>query len=158
MSKIVPNIWFIDKAEEAVKFYVSLLPDSEIGEVQRYNAEAAKVSGQPEGSVMYITFKLAGQDYAALQGGEQDFLGKGAGRISLLVNCEDQAEIDRLWAALSDGGEEWPCGWLLDKYGVTWQIVPKNLDDLLAKSPAAWKAMLDMKKLDIAKLEAVGNQ
>ena|SRR5581483_10909260 len=152
-QKIVPCIWFIEKAEEAVKLYTSLIPNSKMGKILRYGTDAAKASGQKEGDVLTISFTLGGMEYLALNGGPADFLGTGAGRISLIVNCEDQAEIDKLWDTLKEGGMESQCGWLTDKYGITWQIVPKNLDEMLAKSPKAWQAMLEMKKIEIKPIE-----
>ncbi len=151
MQKITPFIWFDDKAEEAVELYTSLIANSSVGTKQKYNAEAAKAAGQPEGSIMTVAFRLAGQDFTAINGGKADFIGNGAGRVSFMVYCEDQAEIDKLWDALTEGGMEFPCGWLTDKYGITWQIVPKKLGELLAKG--AWQAMLKMKKINIAELE-----
>jgi len=151
VQKITPFIWFDDKAEEAVKLYTSLIANSSIGKIEKYNAQAAKASGQSEGSVMTVSFTLAGQDFTAINGGKADFVGNGAGRVSFVVSCQDQAEIDKLWDTLTEGGMELPCGWLTDKYGVTWQIVPQNLNQLLSKG--AWPALLKMKKINIADLQ-----
>jgi len=163
MSKIDSCIWFDKDAEEAVKLYASLFPNSKIKETTRYDAASAKVSGMPEGSVLTVSFELEGQGFLALNGGPADFVGNGAGRISLVINCETQEEVDKYWDALSKGGKEIQCGWLTDKYGVTWQIVPTILGKLLsdpdkAKASRVMKAMLAMVKLDIAGLQKAYNQ
>lgn len=155
MQKIITHLWYDDQAEEAAEFYTSLLEDSRIVSIARYPESAVEVSGKPAGSVMTVLFELAGQQYIALNGGS-DFKFNEA--ISLLVNCDTQAEIDKLWSALTEEGEEGPCGWLKDKYGLSWQITPTKLNNMLqGEDPEAdnrvMTAMLDMKKIDIATLE-----
>jgi predicted 3-demethylubiquinone-9 3-methyltransferase (glyoxalase superfamily) len=153
MSKIAPCLWFDGEAEEAAKFYVSLLPDSRIDHVQR------NVTDSPAGKagrVLVVKFTLAGQSFLALNGGTRF---EYTHAISFLVDCVDQAEVDRLWDALSDDGSVERCGWLKDRYGVSWQIVPSVLPRLLgdpdpAKAQRVMQAMLGMVKLDIAGLEA----
>jgi predicted 3-demethylubiquinone-9 3-methyltransferase (glyoxalase superfamily) len=150
MHKITPFLWFDDQAEEAVNFYTSVFKNSKIGEVRRFGDD---VPG-PKGKVLTMTFELDGQEFMALNGGPQF---KFTEAISLFVNCETQEEIDRLWYTLSEGGEESMCGWLKDKYGLSWQIVPTILDKLMsdpnpAKANAATQAMLKMQKLDIQAL------
>jgi predicted 3-demethylubiquinone-9 3-methyltransferase (glyoxalase superfamily) len=155
-QKITTFLWFDDKAEEAVNFYVSLFPNSKIGAISRYSDEAAKASGRSKGTVMTIAFELNGQNFMALNGGP---LFKFTEAISFLVNCETQEEVDRLWDKLSDGGEKSRCGWLKDRWGLSWQIVPTALGKLMgdpAKASRVMKAMLQMDKLDIAGLEAAG--
>lgn len=152
MSKIAPCLWFDGEAEEAANFYVSLLPDSRIDHVQRNVVDSP--SGKA-GSVLVVAFTLAGQRYLALNGGTRfEF----THAISFAVDCEDQAEVDRLWNALSDGGAIEQCGWLKDRYGVSWQIVPKALHKLLgdpdpAKAQRVMQAMLQMVKLDVTGLQ-----
>jgi predicted 3-demethylubiquinone-9 3-methyltransferase (glyoxalase superfamily) len=160
MQKITPFLWFDDKAEEAVNFYVSIFKNSKIGTVTRYDEEVAKVSGRPEGSVMTMAFQLGGQDFTALNGGPQF---KFTEAISFVVSCETQEEIDELWKKLSEGGEEGQCGWLKDKFGLSWQIVPPILSELLSdKDPEKGKrvvqAMLQMNKIDIAALKQAYEQ
>lgn len=156
MQKIVPHLWFESQAEEAATFYVSLFKDSRLGRVVPYPEEAAAMSGRESGSVMTVEFQIEGQDFIALNGGPMFTFSEA---ISFLVNCEDQAEIDRLWRALTDGGEEQPCGWLKDRFGLSWQIVPRQLDELMAGPDAegakrAVSALFQMKKIEIAQLEA----
>lgn len=144
MQKITTFLWFDDQAEEAVNFYTSIFKNSKVLDVGRYDETGSGVAGK----VMTMTFQLEGQQFMALNGGPQF---KFTEAISLFVNCETQAEIDELWEILTEGGEESQCGWLKDKYGLSWQIVPSNLGELLSK-PGAMQAMLQMHKLDIAKL------
>jgi predicted 3-demethylubiquinone-9 3-methyltransferase (glyoxalase superfamily) len=152
MSKITPCLWFDGQAEEAAAFYTSIFPDSRIGGVHRSPGDTP--SG-PEGSVLTVDFELAGQPYIALNGGP-DFTFNEA--ISLSIECEDQAEVDRYWEALTaDGGEPSVCGWLKDRFGVSWQVVPKIMPELLnssdrAGAARALEAMLGMTKLDVARL------
>ncbi len=160
MQKITPFLWFEDKAEEAAEFYVSVFSSrrgapaegsSKIVGVSRYG-EAGP--GAP-GSVMTVTFQLDGQEFTALNGGPAHAAFSEA--ISFFVNCETQDEVDELWTALTEGGEEVQCGWLTDKYGLSWQIIPKALPELLSNpdpetSQRVMKAMLEMKKIDIAGL------
>jgi predicted 3-demethylubiquinone-9 3-methyltransferase (glyoxalase superfamily) len=152
MSKIAPCLWFDGKAEEAARFYVSLLPDSRIDAVVPYVAETP--GGKP-GDVMVVEFTLAGSRYMALNGGPYF---QFTPAISLFVACADQAEVDRLWDALSVGGTPQQCGWITDRYGVTWQVVPEVLGRMIKdKDPArarrVTEAMLKMIKLDIETLE-----
>jgi len=154
MQKITPCLWFDDNAEEAVKFYVSLFKNSRIGRIARYGEEGAKVSGRPKGSVMTVTFRLNGQEFIALNGGP---LFKFTEAVSFIVYCKTQKEVDRFWEKLSAGGQKGPCGWLKDKYGLSWQIVPTVVDKLLRdkdarKAERVMAALLQMGKLDIAAL------
>src|SRR5213592_2991064 len=154
MQKITPFLWFDDQAEEAVKFYTSVFKNSKIGRILRYSEEAAKASGQPPGSVLTVEFEIEGQKFVALNGGP---VFKFNESISFVVNCETQEEVDYFWKKLTaDGGQESQCGWLKDKFGVSWQIVPTILPELLsdkdaAKSQRVMQAMLEMVKLDIKK-------
>lgn len=155
MQKITPFLWFDNQAKEAANFYVSVFKKSKIGNVTHYEQEGAKVSGRPKGSVMTVTFQLNGQEFIALNGGP---VFKFTEAISFLVSCETQKEVDELWEKLSEGGNELECGWLKDKYGVTWQIVPSVLNELLndpdpEKSQRVMKALLKMKKIDIIALK-----
>jgi predicted 3-demethylubiquinone-9 3-methyltransferase (glyoxalase superfamily) len=161
MQKITPCLWFDNKAEEAAKFYVSIINNSKLGSITRYGEEGAKASGRPAGTVMTVTFQLNGQEFMALNGGP---LFTFSPAISFVVNCETQEEIDTLWDKLSEGGEKNVCGWLQDKYGVSWQIVPTVLGEMLqdkdaGKTERVMKAMLQMTKLDIKALQqAYGKQ
>ena len=152
MQKITPNLWFDTEAEEAANFYISIFKDSEITDISRYGEAGPREAGM----VLTVAFKLFGQEFVAINGGP-DFKFNEA--ISLSVSCKSQDEVDDLWERLTaDGGEEGPCGWLKDKYGLSWQIVPTRLPELLQdKDPEranrAMKAMLQMKKLYIAELE-----
>ena len=155
MQTITPFLWFDDKAEEAVKFYVSLFKNSKIGRITRYGAEGAEVSGRPKGTVMTVTFQLDGQEFMALNGGPHF---KFTEAISLLVNCKTQEEVDELWEKLSAGGEKGQCGWLKDKYGLSWQIVPTVLGEMLndkdaEKSKRVMNALLKMNKIEIKALK-----
>ncbi|MBD2747443.1 VOC family protein [Microvirga sp. BT688] len=156
MSKIAPCLWFDGKAEEAARFYVSLLPDSRIDAVLPYTVEAP--GGKP-GDTMLVEFTLAGESYMALNGGPYF---QFTPAMSLFVSCNDQAEIDRLWDALCDGGTPMQCGWVTDRYGVSWQIVPAVLGVMMKdKNPAkvqrVTEAMLLMIKLDVDQLEKAYN-
>ena len=151
MQKITPFLWFDNQAEEAVNFYVSVFKNSKVGNITRYDKEVAKASGRLEGSVMTIDFRLEGQDFIALNGGPQF---KFTEAISFSVDCKTQEEVDELWAKLTKGEEEGPCGWLKDKFGLSWQIVPTILTEMLQdkdpkKAERVMQAMLQMKKLDI---------
>lgn len=152
MKNITPFLWFDNKAEEAVNFYVSTFKDSSIGAITRYNEASATASGQPAGTVMTIAFKLNGQDFAAINGGPHF---KFSEAISFVVNCDSQQEIDHYWNTLSSGGpvEAQQCGWLKDRYGLSWQIVPSALPELIRKSPRVMEAVLQMKKIDLAALQ-----
>ena len=160
MSKIAPCLWFDNKAEEAVNFYVSIFKNSKIGIITHYGEEGAEASGRPKGTVMTVTFQLDGQEFMALNGGPQFTFSPA---ISFLVNCETQEEVDELWEKLSEGGEKEQCGWLKDKYGVSWQIVPTVLGEMMQdkdaeKSERVMKAMLQMKKIDIRTLKLAYEQ
>src|SRR5438034_7121803 len=128
MQKISPFLWFDHQAEDAVNFYVSIFKNSKIGSVTRYAEEAAKASGRPKGSVMTVAFELNGQEFVALNGGP---IFKFTEAISFVVNCETQAEVDHFWEKLSGGGQEVQCGWLKDRFGVSWQVVPTVLGEML---------------------------
>jgi predicted 3-demethylubiquinone-9 3-methyltransferase (glyoxalase superfamily) len=160
MQKIMPCLWFDDQAEEAVNFYLSVFPNSRITGITRYGPAGAEASGRPEGSVMTVTFQLEGQDFMALNGGPVFTFSPA---LSLVVNCRTQDEIDALWEKLSDGGAIQECGWLQDRYGVSWQIVPASLGAMLLdedaeKTERVIKAMLPMKKLDKTSLEQAYEQ
>ncbi len=160
MQKVTPCLWFDNQAEEAVNLYVSLFRNSKIGRLARYGEEGAKISGRPRGTVMTVVFELDGQEFMALNGGP---LFKFTEAISFIVNCETQQEVDRLWDKLSEGGEKGQCGWLKDKYGVSWQIVPRVLGEMLQdkdpkKSERVMKALLQMKKIDIKGLRQAYEQ
>jgi predicted 3-demethylubiquinone-9 3-methyltransferase (glyoxalase superfamily) len=150
-QKITPFLWFDDKAEEAAKFYTSIFKNSKIGKMIRYDEEAAQASGRPAGSVMTVEFQLEGQEFVALNGGPHF---KFTEAVSFVVNCEAQEEVDYFWSKLSAGGEESRCGWLKDKFSLSWQIVPVVLIEMLAdkdtaKAKRVMRAMLQMDKIDI---------
>ncbi len=152
MKKITPFLWFNDNAEEAVNFYLSIFPDSEITQTTYSQGDIP----QPKGSVLTISFRLADQDYVALNGGPAFSFSEAT---SFLVTCDSQQEIDRYWNALTEGGETMACGWLKDKYGLPWQIVPKQFFDMIstddeARTARVLAAMNTMIKFDIAALEA----
>ena len=160
MQKITPFLWFDDKAEEAVNFYVSVFKNSRIGNLTRYDEAGEKAAGRPKGSVMTVEFQLDGQEFVALNGGPHF---KFTEAISFVVNCETQEEVDEFWEKLSAGGEEVQCGWLKDKYGLSWQIVPRILTEMLkdkdpAKAKRVMEAMLQMKKIDIPNLQLAYEQ
>jgi predicted 3-demethylubiquinone-9 3-methyltransferase (glyoxalase superfamily) len=152
MSKISPCLWFNGQAEEAAEFYTSILPDSRIDKVHR---AAADNPSTPEGGVLTVDFTLAGRQYIGLNGGPEFPFTEA---ISLSIDCEDQAEVDRYWEALVEGGGEHSvCGWLKDRYGLSWQVIPRQLPEMLdgpdrAGAARAMKAMLEMTKIDVAKL------
>src|SRR6266568_1765346 len=151
MQKITPFLWFDGKAEVTMKFYTSIFKNSKIGRITRYGDGGPG----PKGKVMSATFQLDGQTFMALNGGPHF---KFTEAISFFVNCETQEEVDELWEKLTDGGEESQCGWLKDKFGVSWQIVPTALGELMGdpnpeKSKRVMEAMLQMHKIDIEKLK-----
>jgi predicted 3-demethylubiquinone-9 3-methyltransferase (glyoxalase superfamily) len=151
MQKITPCLWFETQAEEAANFYVSIFDNSQIVKVARFGEGGPG----PKGSVMTVSFVLDGQEFTALNGGPQF---KFTEAVSFSVDCQTQEEVDRFWARLTEGGQEGPCGWLKDKYGLSWQVIPKVLGELLSdpdpgKSQRAMRAMLGMKKIDIAGLQ-----
>lgn len=155
MKAINPCLWFDNQAEEAARFYTSIFKDSKIGTITRYGDSAAAAAGRPKGSVMTVTFKLDGQEFMALNGGP---IFKFSEAISLMVNCESQEEIDHFWTKLSEGGEEGPCGWLKDKFGLSWQIVPAIMAEWMkdrdtTRSERVMEGLLKMKKLDIKALK-----
>ncbi len=150
MQKITPYLWFDNQAEEAINFYVSLFKDSKILNVSRYQVDAPESPGM----VLTATFQLAGQEFVALNGGPHFKFNEA---ISLFVNCETQEEVDELWEKLSAGGAEQPCGWLKDRFGLSWQIIPSALGEMLGdpdpkKAQNVMRAMLQMRKIDIAAL------
>lgn len=155
MQKIAPFLWFNGQAEEAAKFYTSIFKNSKIVKVTRYGEAGERASGRPKGSVMTVAFQLSGQEFVALNGGPHF---KFTEAISFVVNCRTQAEVDYFWKKLSAGGKEVQCGWLKDRYGVSWQIVPTVLSELLSDQDAGkrervMQALLKMVKLDIKKLK-----
>jgi predicted 3-demethylubiquinone-9 3-methyltransferase (glyoxalase superfamily) len=152
MQKITPCLWFDGEAEEAARFYVSLLPDSRIDHVLRSPIDTP---GCPEGSVLTVDFTLAGTQYLGLNGGPQHAFNEA---VSFMISCDTQEEVDRLWASLSEGGEEIACGWLKDRWGLAWQITPRRLMELIkdpdpARAKRAMEAMMQMVKIDIAAVE-----
>jgi predicted 3-demethylubiquinone-9 3-methyltransferase (glyoxalase superfamily) len=156
MQKITPCLWFDDKAEEAAKFYASIFKNSKIGDVTRYGKEGYEIHGREAGTVMTVELEIEGQKFVALNGGP---IFKFNEAISFQVHCEMQKEVDYYWEKLSEGGDEQAqqCGWLKDKYGVSWQIVPIVLGEMLQdkdtkKSDRVMKALLQMRKLDIMTL------
>ena len=160
MQKITPCLWFDSQAEEAANFYVSIFKNSKIGSITRYGEAGAEVSGRPKGSVMTVTFEIEGQEFTALNGGPHFTFSEA---ISLMVKCETQKEIDEMWETLSQGGEEGPCGWLKDKYGLSWQVVSPEWDEMLRdqdvkKSERVMKAILQMTKPDIKAIKQAYEQ
>ena len=156
MQKITPFLWFDGKAEEAANFYVSIFKNAKLGTMNRYGDHGPG----PKGTVMIATFQINGQDFIALNGGPQF---KFSPAISFVVNCETQEEVDDLWEKLSEGGEKIQCGWLKDKYGLSWQVIPRVLPQMLGdkdleKAARVMKAMLQMKKIDIAELQRAYGQ
>lgn len=155
MPKITPFFWFEEQAEDAANYYINVFPNSRINSIAYY----PKDSPGPEGKVMVINFELDGQNFTALNGGSVFQINEA---ISFVIDCQDQAEVDHYWEKLSDGGEQSQCGWLKDKYGVTWQVVPRQLGGLMSDSNPdkvyrVNQAMLKMTKLDIAKLQAASD-
>ena len=156
MQKIVPFLWFNDQAEEAVNFYVSLFPNSKVTSMSRHG----DAGPGPKGSVMSATFQLDGQEFHALNGGPHYTFTPA---ISMFINCESQQEVDTLWEKLSAGGRKDRCGWLQDRYGLSWQVIPKALGEMLRdkdpqKSKRVMQAMLQMDRIDIAKLKQAYDQ
>ena len=157
LQKIIPCLWFDYQAEEAATFYVTIFKNAKLGKVTWYNQASAKASGKPAGSVMTVEFEIEGQRFVALNGGTYFKINEA---VSFMVSCETQDEIDYFWEKLSEGGDPdaQQCGWLKDKYGVSWQIVPTILDEMLTdpdqeKTERVTNAFLQMKKFDIATLE-----
>jgi predicted 3-demethylubiquinone-9 3-methyltransferase (glyoxalase superfamily) len=154
-QRITPCLWFDTEAEEAAKFYCSVFKDSKLGKISRYTEAGREVHGKPAGSVMVVEFEIEGQTFTALNGGPNFKFNEA---ISLQVRCETQADVDYFWSKLTQGGEEGPCGWLKDKYGVSWQVVPASIPNMMTdpdsrKSERVMNAFLKMKKLDIDEIE-----
>lgn len=156
MPRITPNLWFDTQAEQAAHFYISVFPNSSIGATSYYG----EAGPGPAGTVLTVSFTLNGQQFLALNGGPQFSFDEA---VSFAIMCKDQAEIDYYWDTLTaDGGEEGPCGWLKDKYGLSWQVVPEAVEEMMTdpdegRRDRAMKAVLSMKKLDIAAIEAAAN-
>jgi predicted 3-demethylubiquinone-9 3-methyltransferase (glyoxalase superfamily) len=152
MPRITPNLWFDTQGKEAAEFYVSIFPNSEIRSVTYYN----DAGPGPAGTVLTVDFVLDGQQFTAINGGPQFTFDEA---ISLLINCKDQDEVDYYWSKLTAGGEESQCGWLKDKYGLSWQVVPEGMEAMLndpdqGRAERGMRAMLGMKKIDLAAIEA----
>ncbi len=157
MQKITPFLWFDNQAEEAAKFYTSVFKNSKVGRILRYDETSAKAAGRPVGSLLTIEFEIEGQKFTALNGGPEFKFNES---ISFVVNCDTQKEVDYFWEKLTaDGGRESACGWLKDKFGVSWQVTPTVLIDMLndkdpKKAERVMKAMMEMGKIEINKLKA----
>ncbi len=156
MPRITPNLWFDTESMEAAEFYVSVFPNSEIRNVSHYG----EAGPRPAGTVLTVDFVLDGQEFTAINGGPQFTFDEA---ISLLINCADQDEVDYYWTKLSDGGEEGPCGWLKDRYGLSWQVIPAGMGELMSdpdegRGQRAMKAMFGMKKIDVAALYAAADE
>jgi predicted 3-demethylubiquinone-9 3-methyltransferase (glyoxalase superfamily) len=156
MNKITPCLWFDTEGEEAATFYTSVFPNSRIVDIARYGSAGPR----PEGTVMTVSFELDGQKFLALNGGPEFTFSEA---ISFQVSCKDQEEVDAFWSKLSEGGEQGPCGWLKDKFGLSWQIVPTALPELLGdpdaeKAQRVMAAMLQMRKIEIDTLERAAAQ
>ena len=155
MPRITPNLWFDTEALEAAEFYVSVFPNSEVTNVTHYNEAGPREAGM----ILTVDFELDGQRVTAINGGPEFHFDEA---ISLLIDCKDQDEVDYYWAKLSEGGEEGPCGWVKDRYGLSWQVVPGGMEELLndpdsERAVRAMTAMLGMKKLDVAALQAAAD-
>lgn len=155
MPRITPNLWFDTEGLEAAEFYVSIFPNSKVTAVSHYTEAGPREAGM----VLTVEFELDGQQFTALNGGPEFPFTEA---VSLLVNCKDQAEIDYYWSKLSDGGEEGPCGWLKDRYGLSWQVVPTFMNELItdpdrARVNRTMEVMMKMSKLDLATLQAAAN-
>ena len=148
-------LWFDSEAEEAANFYVAVFKNSKVGEIMRYPKAAEAVSGKPAGTVMTVSFELDGNQFLGLNGGP---IFKFSQAMSLMIMCQDQAEVDYFWEKLTEGGQEQPCGWLKDKFGVSWQVIPEELDELLKKSDRVMPVFLEMKKIDLVALEKAAAQ
>jgi predicted 3-demethylubiquinone-9 3-methyltransferase (glyoxalase superfamily) len=156
MPRITPNLWFDTNGQEAAEFYVSVFPNSFVSNITHYGDAGPR----PAGTVLTVDFVLDGQEYTAINGGPQFTFDEA---ISLLINCADQEEVDHYWTKLSEGGEEGPCGWLKDRYGLSWQVCPVAMAELLndpdpGRTERAMRAMLAMKKIDVAALYAAADQ
>jgi predicted 3-demethylubiquinone-9 3-methyltransferase (glyoxalase superfamily) len=156
MPRITPNLWFDTQSLEAAEFYISVFPNSKITAVTHYN----EAGPRPAGEVLTVEFVLDGQAYVAINGGPEFTFDEA---ISFLITCADQEEIDYYWAKLSEGGEEGPCGWLKDRYGLSWQVAPDGMAEMLndpdtGRAERAMRAMLGMKKIDVAALHAAAGE
>lgn len=156
VQRITPCLWFDDQGEEAAQFYCTIFPNSRVGKVSRYGKEGREIHGKPEGSAMSVEFELDGQPFTAINGGP---VFKFTEAISFQVHCETQEEVDHYWERLLEGDDAQPqqCGWLKDRYGVSWQVIPRTLIELVSdatseKSQRAMRAMLQMQKIDVAAL------
>jgi predicted 3-demethylubiquinone-9 3-methyltransferase (glyoxalase superfamily) len=154
-QKITPCLWFDTEAEDAARFYCSVFKNSRMEKISRYVDEGQEIHGKPAGSVMAVEFEIAGQKFAALNGGPHFKFNEA---VSFQIHCEDQKEVDYFWQKLSEGGSEGPCGWLKDKFGLSWQVVPTALFEMLMdadreKAKRVTKSFLQMKKFDIAALQ-----
>jgi predicted 3-demethylubiquinone-9 3-methyltransferase (glyoxalase superfamily) len=157
LQRITPFLWFDHQAEEAARFYTQVFENSRVGRIARYDTDVARAAGRPAGSVMTVEFELAGQPFTALNGGPHAQFTEA---VSFVVNCDSQEEVDRYWQRLSDGGDPnaQQCGWLKDRFGLSWQIVPRILFELLydpdvERGRRAMLALLSMKKLDVRRLQ-----
>lgn len=156
MPSITPNLWFDTEGEEAAEFYVAVFPNSKITNVTRYGEAGPREAG----TVMTVDFVLDGQEFTAINGGPEFTFSES---VSFLINCADQEEVDYYWSRLSEGGEEGPCGWLKDRYGLSWQVCPVGLNELIndsdqERTQRVMRAMFEMKKLDLAALQAAADQ
>ncbi len=154
MQKITPFLWFNDQAEEAAGFYVSIFKNSKLGDIARYGEAGEQVAGRPKGSVMTVEFELDGEQFVALNGGPHFKFNEA---VSFVINCETQEEVDYFWEKLCEGGQEVQCGWLRDKFGLSWQVVPNVLNEMMkdndaVKADRVMGEMLKMKKIEIEPL------
>jgi predicted 3-demethylubiquinone-9 3-methyltransferase (glyoxalase superfamily) len=154
-QKITPCLWFDSQAEEAAKFYASVFKNSKIGKISRYGKEGFEIHGRTAGTVMTVEFEIDGQKFVALNGGPHFRFNEA---VSFQVHCDSQQEIDYFWSKLGEGGQEQPCGWLKDKFGLSWQVIPKALPEMLMdensdKAQRVMRSMLQMRKIDLAALE-----
>jgi len=159
VKSLMPCLWFDTQAEAAANHYVSIFPKSKLGKITRYGKEGKEIHGKPAGSVLTVEFEIEGVKFLALNGGPQFKFDEA---VSFQVLCETQPDIDYFWSKLAEGGEEGPCGWLKDKFGLSWQVVPTVLPEMLqdpnaGRADRAMKAMLQMRKLDIAALQRARN-
>lgn len=148
-NRITTNLWFDDQAEEAANFYTAIFPNSKVHHISRYGKAGIEIHGRPEGSVMTVDFELDGEHFVGLNGGPIFQFNEA---ISLIINCKDQTEVDYFWKKMTaDGGEESQCGWLKDKYGVSWQVVPQGLKEILSgdNSERAMSALMQMQKINL---------
>jgi predicted 3-demethylubiquinone-9 3-methyltransferase (glyoxalase superfamily) len=154
-QKITPCLWFDSQAEEAAKFYASVFKNSKIGKISRYGKEGFEIHGRTAGTVMTVEFEIDGQKFVALNGGPHFRFNEA---VSFQVHCDTQQEIDYFWSKLGEGGQEQPCGWLKDKFGLSWQVIPNGLPEMLMdenseKAQRVMRSMLQMRKIDLAALE-----